>query len=119
MYPGDGFMGSLEHAPEDILDNYLCKDSKPATYQKNHDLEMVVYCVFHRMCPSQYKSIHYLGEDPAKRAEWIRAFRKQHLGGQRWQHLLQLARTGNHKNLNDEITRMQIVGVNCQVLPAI
>merc|ERR1712032_297990 len=110
----NSFMGSLEHAPKEILHSLLRKDAKPATYTKQHDLEMVVYCVFHRVCPSQYKSIHYVSEKAdAKRAKWILAFRKQHLGGCRWQQLLQVAKTGSHRDLKDAISKMQLVGVNC------
>ena len=115
MYPDNSFMGSLEHAPEEILYSLLNEDAKPATatYTKQHDLEMVVYCVFHRVCPSQYKSIHYVSEKAdAKRARWILAFRKQHLGGYPWNQLLNFAKTGSHKGLKAVISKMQLVGVN-------
>ena len=115
MYPDNSFMGSLEHAPDEILVSYL-QDKKSPTYQKNHDLEMVVYCVFHRMCPSQYKSIHYLSEKPdAQRAKWIRTFRKQHLRGDLWDQLLRFAKNGRHQDLKRAITSMQLVGVKVKV----
>ena len=105
------FCGSLEHANNTILQDYL--ENAESNYETTYDLEMVVYCVFHRMCPSEYKSIHYrsINADATKRVTWIRNFRKQHLSGLPWSRLFEAARSG-YVELKTAITNLKLVGID-------
>ena len=77
--------------------------------------EMVVYCVFHRMCPSQYSCIYYPKTSSkdlkSNKVKWITEFRVQHTKGYPWDQLLELARKRDYTQMKSVIRSMSLIGV--------
>jgi len=88
------FEGSLQLAPDEILEMMALDDFTEYIVHPRHDLEMVVKTVFQSNNCCTFSEIRNVG-DP----ETILAFWKYHLQPIVWQEMLQAARNCNYKGL--------------------
>ena len=102
------FAGALEHASPVILKSV--KLEQKILYKIEHDLEMIVCCVFHVLRPCKYRDVisHLktgLGSTTGN-ADTIKQFWEENLVGSTWATLLRAARGGQYALMKECIASM-------------
>ena len=102
------FTGALEHASPVILESVKLKQK--ILYKIEHDLEMIVCCVFHVLRPCMYRDLisHLktgLGST-TDNADTIKQFWEENLVGSTWATLLRTARGGQYALMKECIASM-------------
>jgi bacteriorhodopsin len=91
------FEGAFTHAPNEVLK--LLAQNNAATHiaKAEHDLEMVVKCLFQRLCTAAFSRVRQAG------AAKTLAFWECHLSPPFWQSLLAQAQSKNYKGMDSFI----------------